>query len=269
MAYADRAVPTARAAKRALRELHAYRSQSGVARHRQKNGAGSDLHRRAEVARETLLHHYTPLARRLAARHLTPAERFDDLLQVALLALLQAIERFDPRRGIPFSAYAAARIGGELKRHLRDNTWALHVPRTERDRALALRRASALIPSACAEHERGRRELAALLGIDEGLLREALAAASAYLALPLPAGAAFHGQEQIGVEDPGMARIEEGSHLRSLLGLLRMRERQILFLRFVCELTQAEIAEQLGISQMHVSRLLRSALATLRESASA
>ncbi|HLI33033.1 MAG TPA: sigma-70 family RNA polymerase sigma factor [Solirubrobacteraceae bacterium] len=267
MAHGENGDVALRATERALWEIN-------VARECRRRGApapaSGELQRRAQRAREELVRRYTPLARSLAARHVTPAERFEDLLQVALLALLQAIERFDPTRGTPFTAYAAPSIGGELKRHLRDNTWALHVPRPARERSLELWRVSAALADAPHGEQELRAQLAQALAVSEEELRDLRCAASAYLALPLEgAGRCGEGfeEERLGGEDQALRGVEAASRLRWLLCALRPREREVVFLRFVYELSQSEIASLLGISQMHVSRLLRASLARLRERA--
>jgi RNA polymerase sigma-B factor len=217
------------------------------------------------AAREELVRRFMPLARELALRYTYTDEPFDDLLQVASMGLLKAIDRFEPGRGSKFTSYAAPTILGELKRHFRDKGWALHVPRGLQERALAVSR----------ERERLSKRLgrtATIAEIAEGLgfsleqVLEAAEAASSYEVASLDAPASREDGESgplvelIGKDDSGLALVGSREALAETWGQLPKIEREVLRLRFVEDLTQREIGERVGYSQMHVSRLLKRAL---------
>ena len=222
-----------------------------------------------ETARRELLRRFLPLARRIAGRHRRRGEPLEDLTQVASLGLVKAIERFDPGRGIPFGAYAVPTIEGELKRWLRDTTWAAYVPQRMRERALEVTRATERL-----RRSLGRSptisEVASELEATVSDVLDATEAATAYDALSLDSphpgadGDARPWADLVGAEESRYELVEYGVTLGPALRALPARERAILHLRFVEDLTQSEIAEALGISQMHVSRLLRQTLAKLR-----
>lgn len=205
----------------------------------------------------------------LARRYRSGNESEEDLMQVAALALVKAVDRFDPDRHTSLASYAVPTILGELKRHFRDRTWAVRPPRNLQELALrALRAETALT------RRLGRSptvsELSAELGVPSEDLIEARDAGTAYHALPLdvPFDEGDEGRERaLGAEDPGYRRAEERMLLGSLMADLSARDREILRLRFVEDLTQSEIGARLGLSQMHVSRLLRRALAELETAA--
>lgn len=229
------------------------------------------LHRRFHETRDPadrarLLDRYQGLARALALRSATPADDLDDLVQVALLGVLSALERFDPDRNVEFTTFAWATVQGELKRHHRDRGWTVRVPRRLQEAYL---RAAAAVEEL--HQELGRQpsiaELAQRTGDDVELVIEALEVHSARRPGSLDArrsddGAA--GPVEVGVVEPAFAEVEERSLLRSLLPRLDPREREVLQLRFLEDWTQVQIAERIGCSQMHVSRLLSRALARLR-----
>ena len=219
--------------------------------------------------REALVERYLPLARHVTNRFDGTGRPREDLFQVACLALVKAVDRFDPDRGVAFSSYAVPTMVGALKRHLRDETWALHVPRDLQDRALRTRRTAAALT-----RRLGRpptvHELATELECGDAAVLEALRAGSAYRAVsldaPLEPAADRHParSERLGYEEPRFARVEQGVDLWSLVGALGTQERAVLRLRFEFDLTQPEIARALGVSQAHVSRMLRRALEHLR-----
>jgi RNA polymerase sigma-B factor len=196
-----------------------------------------------------------PLARNLARRYAHTSEPFEDLLQVAYLGLLKALKRFDPEREVAFASFAVPTILGELRRYFRDSSWGVHVPRDLQERALAVGNAQEQLTN-----ERGRapsaRELAEYLELPLEQILDALLAGQAYdpLALNAPARG----------EDERYELIELDATLTAALKHLPARERTIIRLRFIEELSQAEIGERIGISQMQVSRLLRRSLAQLR-----
>jgi RNA polymerase sigma-B factor len=222
-------------------------------------------------ARETLVRRYLPLARHIAARFDGRGEPFEDLVQVASLALVGAIDRFDPDRGVAFTSFAVPTISGELKRHYRDKTWAVHVPRNLQDLALAARAARERLSV-----DLGRsptvRELARHLDIDEHLMLDALLAGNAYTATSLEtpvqdAGSIHALGDTLSYHERGYDLADERASLERLLGTLPSRDRAVVRLRFEEDLTQREIGERVGISQMHVSRVLRAAIAALAEAA--
>ena len=223
--------------------------------------------RRDPADRDMLVKRYLPLARQLARRYQRDESSFDDLFQVACLGLLKAIDRFDARRGIAFSTYAVPTIAGEIKRHFRDRTWSIRVPRRLQEMRLAITAANAAL-----SHELGRAatvaDIAAHLGVTEEEVLEGLEGARAYNATSLSTPVSADGEtelgETLGGEDREFEAAEFRVALEPALALLDERERRIVHLRFYGNLTQSQIAEQIGISQMHVSRLLAKALGKLR-----
>jgi RNA polymerase sigma-B factor len=221
-------------------------------------------------AREELAKEFLPLAEYFARRFSGRGEPVDDLTQTASLGLLNAIDRFDPERGVPFSTYAAATIVGELKRHFRDRGWALRVPRNVQETAILVNRTVSAL-----WQEMGRaptvREIATTADISEDDVLEALDALQAYTtdSLDAPtADATSTAAESIGEEDRSYEISEEWLSLAPALRDLPERERAILYLRFFEGRTQTEIADELGISQMHVSRLVSQSLEKLRHRSS-
>src|SRR5437899_6304390 len=221
------------------------------------------------AAREELVQRFLPLARQLARRYQRTNEPLDDLMQVASVGLVKAIDRFDPERGTAFSTFAVPTILGELKRYFRDSGWAVHVPRGMQERAMRLDAAAQEL------HRRtGRspspKELAAALELTEEEVLEAMEAASAYDAVSLEQQKGDQDdskdtfQDSLGTEEERYELVEYGAAIAPTLKALSPRERLILHLRFVEDLTQSEIAERIGVSQMHVSRLIRRSLAQLR-----
>jgi RNA polymerase sigma-B factor len=220
-------------------------------------------------AREALVHRFMPLARSLARRYDRSSEPFDDLVQVASLGLLKALDRFDPALGHTFPSFSVPTILGEMRRYFRDAGWSVHVPRGAQERALKVRDAQELLAG-----ERGRaptvNQLAEYLELDIEDVIEALQAIQAYEAVSLddlrPAGDddPVAWSETIGREDGRYALVELDAALAAVLQQIPPRERLILRMRFVQDLTQTEIAARIGISQMQVSRLLRHSLDKLR-----
>jgi RNA polymerase sigma-B factor len=224
-------------------------------------------------ARELLAERYLPLARRLARRYQRAEEPLEDLVQVASLGLLKAIDRFDASRDVAFSSFAVPTVLGELKRHFRDRTWSVRVPRDLQELALRVDRTASEL-SLTSGRAPTVSELAAAVGVSEEQVLDALGAASAYRAGSLDAPRSAQGGEDageslvgdaLGIEESGFERAEERAALAPLLALISPRERLVLTLRFGEDLTQAEIGERIGVSQMQVSRLIRAALARLRE----
>jgi RNA polymerase sigma-B factor len=220
-------------------------------------------------ARDALIERFLPLARKLARRYSGSSEPYDDLVQVASLGLVKAVERFDPTRGFQFTSFAVPTIVGELKRYFRDTAWALHVDRSAQERARRItdarrevgvrRRRSPTIP-----------ELAVYLECSEEEVLDGLQIAEAYdtVSLDAPrggAGEAGRRLDTLGDEDVRLELIDEQTTVFAAAQQLCERDRTILYLRFGEDLTQAEIAALVGVSQMQVSRLLRKSVRRLQE----
>ena len=213
--------------------------------------------RDGEAVRTELIERHLPLARSLARRYRYTPEPQEDLEQVASLALVKAVDGFDPARGSSFAAYAVATIVGELKRHMRDTTWAVHVPRALKERILAVERAERAL-SARLGAAPTVSALATEAGVSEEQALEALNARGAHDALPLDPVGPEHAAGEFSTT------VEDRLALSSAIARLPRRERTIVHLRFVEGLTQTEIADRVGLSQMYVSRLLRATLEQLR-----
>lgn len=225
---------------------------------------------RDPAIREELVRRNLPFAKRLALRYRGASESFDDLLQVANLGLVNAVDRFDPERGIPFTAFASPTILGELKRHFRDRVWTVRVPRGLHDRMAEVEKA---ITELTKDLQRSPSvgEIATRLELEQTDVLEVLEANHNRrpLSLDRPAGAEDSDEapaaEWIGSEDEGFELVEGRIALDAALPFLDERERLVLRLRFADDMTQSQIAERIGHSQMHVSRILRRALARIRE----
>jgi RNA polymerase sigma-B factor len=210
---------------------------------------------RGEIVERTLW-----LARRSARRFADRGEPYDDVVQVARLALVHAVDRYDPALGVPFGAFATPTIIGEIKRHFRDRTWRVHVPRRAKD----------LRPAVNTAHDElsgvlGRaptpREVAVHLDIEEDLVLQVIEANSAYRTAPLDV--VTERRASNGDEDQ-VGGVLDREVVRQVLDRLRPRERRIIEMRFFDEMTQAQIAEKIGTSQVHVGRLIASSLTLLR-----
>jgi RNA polymerase sigma-B factor len=216
-----------------------------------------------------VIERFLPLARQLARRYERPDEPMDDLFQVASMGLVKAVDRFDPSRGVAFSSFAVPTILGELKRYFRDVGWAVHVPRSMQERVLEVNRAVTDL-SRTLGRSPTPAELAEATEFTHEEVLEALEAATAHDSVPLEAPRPGDDDDEGGVvaklggEDPGYELAEYSATLAPELRALPERDRLVLYLRFVEDLTQSEIADQIGVSQMHVSRLIRAALAKLR-----
>lgn len=223
---------------------------------------------RDPALRDELVEAHLGLAHHLARRFLNRGEAYDDLAQVGAMALVKAVDRFDPDRGVAFTTFATRTIVGELKRHFRDRGWAVRAPRRIQDLYVALGRSVALL-----SQELGRSPTIAELAGDVGATEEevlvALEAGQGYRATSIEAPVAGGEDESIrdrlGEEDAGFDGAEWRVELSPLFEKLLPRERSILGMRFVEGLTQSEIAGRIGISQMHVSRLLARSLSRLRD----
>jgi RNA polymerase sigma-B factor len=221
-------------------------------------------------AREDLVLRYRSFAEYLARRFVGRGEPLDDLIQVANLGLLNAIDRFDPERGVLFATYAAATIVGELKRHFRDKGWAIRVPRRLQEIALRL---NAAVPELTQQLGRAPtiRELSKNLEASDEEIVEALDAVHAYSTTSLEAPTSEGGLtplDALGGEDPTLAIVDEWAAIAPAVVELPERERRVLYLRFFEGKTQSEIAAEIGVSQMHVSRLLTQTIDRLRATAS-
>jgi RNA polymerase sigma-B factor len=227
---------------------------------------------RDEELRGVLAERYLPLARSIARRYARGSEPLDDLVQVASLGLLKALDRFDPGRGIAFSSYAVPTIAGELRRYFRDRTWTVRPPRDLQERALAVERLSEDLTRRLGSSPTVRQIGQALELADEDVL-EAMEAARAGTAISLsaPRGSDDDGdhtlEASIGVEEDGFELAEHRAVYEQLAPCLTDRERRIVELRFGEDLTQEEIGKRVGVSQMQVSRVLRQALAKLTAAA--
>lgn len=224
------------------------------------------------LAREELVRRHLDLADKLAARYRRGNEPFDDLLQVAHLALLRAVDRFDPERGVPFSGFAAPTILGELKRHFRDRTWTVRLPRGTHDLLQDVDKAVDRL-SVDLQRPPSVPEIAARLEVEPLQVLEAIEAGRnrRTLSLEMPTeGENEEGSpmsELIGDEDSGFELAEDRFAVEGAMEGLSARERRILRLRFAEDMTQSEIAAEVGVSQMQISRLLRRTLAKMRERA--
>lgn len=222
--------------------------------------------------RDELVAAHLGLAEYLARRFANRGEPLDDLVQVASLGLIKAVDRFDPERGVEFSTYATHTIVGELKRHFRDKGWAIRAPRRMQELYLQLGKVVGTLSQELG-HSPTIAELAAEVEVSEEEVLEALEAGQAYRSASLDAPVGNEEGETLGAhlgeEDVSLADVESRATLSPLLAQLPPRERLILHLRFFEGLTQSEIATRLNISQMHVSRLLARSVSELRSAAEA
>jgi RNA polymerase sigma-B factor len=220
---------------------------------------------RARV-RDEVITAWLPMAHRLARRYVGRGEPLDDLVQTATIGLIKAVDRFDPDLGTDFAGYAIPTILGEIKRHFRDRTWSMRVPRRLQELRMAISEAHGILL-----HRHGRSatvaDIAEHLGVSDETVIEGLEGALAYraasLSTPIGEGFAELG-DRIGGDDQGFALTELRLALEPAMARLSEREQHIVALRFCGNQTQTQIAEQIGVSQMHVSRLLAAALCKLR-----
>ena len=249
-------------------ELTEERSQA--VRARQNSAPARD--RAENLERDALIARYLPLARRVARRYHSASAPLDDLVQVASLALVKAVDRFDPDRGVAFSSYAVPTMVGEIKRFFRDSGWAVHVPRSLQEQALGVGNATRELTGRL-----GRSPTVAEVAQECDLSVEhalaALQAADAHDAASLDAPAGTPGEpsgtmgDSVGAEEPGYELVEYSMAAADAVRRLPPRDREVIRLRFVEDLTQTQIAERVGVSQMQVSRILRRSLERLREDA--
>lgn len=228
--------------------------------------AASDLD--VAAAKEALVTAHMPLVEHIARRYRDRGEPLDDLVQVGAIGLLKAIERFDADRGTTLSTYATPTIVGEIKRHFRDRGWNIRVPRRLQELALKIRATRGDLAQAL-----GRTptvaELADELGVEVEDVLETMESAHAYAPVSLDVPTSDDGRpldEALGTTDVGIALVVNRETLRPALAALAPRERKVLVMRYFGHRTQSEIASELGISQVHVSRLLSKTLGQLRQS---
>jgi RNA polymerase sigma-B factor len=223
------------------------------------------------AAREQLIEQYMSLVRSLARRYSYRGEQLEDLVQIGAIGLIKAIDRFDVNRGVELTTYATPNIIGEIKRHFRDRGWSVRVPRGLQELNIQLSR---LIEELTVQNGRSPTipELAKAAGVTDEEVLEALESGRAYTSLSLSAGSGGHDDdgeldplESLGTEEHQYEVSEDRAVLEPGFRVLDARERKILHLRFFEGLTQSQIAQQVGISQMHVSRLIRRSLEKIRE----
>lgn len=217
-------------------------------------------------ARETIIVSFLPYARQLARLYEGRGETVEDLYQAASEGLIKAVDRYQPERGVSFVSYARPVILGEIRRHFRDSTWRVHVPRSMQERAVRVARASRELPPRSGSDE--TTVIATHLSVEPREVEEARRVLEAYRPRSLDAeymgndGRVLTLGESVGEYDPGYEQVEAYVEFRHALEKLGARDREVLLLRISCELTQGEIAKRIGISQMQVSRILRKAIAT-------
>jgi RNA polymerase sigma-B factor len=221
-----------------------------------------------ERAAEAVVERFLPLVRVLALRYAGRGEPVEDLIQVGSVGLVLAVQRFDPERGVQFKSFAIPTIVGEIQRHFRDRAWALHVPRRLKELSLRLSRATEQLTA-----DLGRSptvaELADAADVSEDEVIDALDVSNAYSTRSLSSTGVFDDPDYepgdaLRVDEPGFDEVEDAAIVETGFAALGERERRIVELRFFAGLTQSEIAAEIGISQMHVSRLLHQALTAMR-----
>jgi RNA polymerase sigma-B factor len=220
-------------------------------------------------ARDELVELHLPLVEHCARRFVNRGEPLEDLVQVGTIGLIKAVDRFDTARGVEFSTYATPTVLGEIKRHFRDKGWAIRVPRRLQELRMSIGTATSEL-----SQQLGRSpttaEVADRLGVAVDEVLEGLESSNAYATVSLDAGDGDDDGigsmlEMIGAADDALHRVEVRESIRRLIEWLPPRERQIVVLRYFQQMTQSQIAEEIGISQMHVSRLLTRTLAGLRD----
>lgn len=222
------------------------------------------------TARDGLVHLHLALVQHCARRFRNRGELHEDLVQVGTIGLLKSIDRFDAERGVEFSTYATPTIIGEIKRHFRDKGWAIRVPRRLQELRMQIGAASADLHQSLGRSPTAR-ELAERIGCSVEEIIEGLESNNAYSTLSLDAGdehqdSALRLLDALGSDDEHLEQVEIRESIKPLLDELDPREKKILLLRFFKNMTQSQIAEEIGVSQMHVSRLLTRTLAQLRQS---
>ncbi|MFE6895082.1 RNA polymerase sigma factor SigF [Streptomyces sp. NPDC057694] len=224
---------------------------------------------RTELRRE-VVEAWLPMADRLASRFRNRGESLDDLRQVAALGLVKAVDRYDPELGNAFESYAVPTVTGEIKRHFRDHMWTLHVPRRVQDLRNRVRFAQHELSQTVSGRAPTLSEIATLAGMTEDEARTGLEALESFTALSLDAELpgsddGYSLADALGSVDPALDIVVDREAVKPRLAELPEREQQILYMRFFGDMTQSRIAEQLGISQMHVSRLISRCCDRLRD----
>ena len=247
-------------------ELTRYRSAELFVSLRDESGSEASH----DAAREALVHLHLPLVEHCARRFRNRGEPLEDLVQVGTIGLIKSIDRFDTERGVEFSTYATPTIIGEIKRYFRDKGWAIRVPRRLQELRMQIGTATAELTQSLGRSPTAR-ELGEAIGCTVEEIIEGIESSNAYSTLSLDAsddsddGAASM-LDAIGHEDEGLEHVEIRESIKPLLDRLEPREKKILLLRFFKNMTQSQIAEEIGVSQMHVSRLLNRTLEQLRTS---
>ncbi|MCW2791542.1 MAG: polymerase, sigma 28 subunit, SigD/FliA/WhiG [Nocardioides sp.] len=221
-------------------------------------------------ARDLLVHLHLPLVEHCARRFRNRGEPFEDLVQVGTIGLIKSIDRFDTDRGVEFSTYATPTIIGEIKRYFRDKGWAIRVPRRLQELRMQIGAATAELTQSLGRSPTPR-ELGELIGCTVEEIIEGIESSNAYSTLSLDATDDNDDNtstmlDALGIDDPGLEHVEIRESIKPLLDRLEPREKKILLLRFFKNMTQSQIAEEIGVSQMHVSRLLNRTLEQLRAS---
>ncbi|MEH0416393.1 SigB/SigF/SigG family RNA polymerase sigma factor [Streptomyces sp. B21-083] len=222
-----------------------------------------------QTLRDDLVRAWLPMSERIAVRYRGRGEALEDLYQVAAVGLVKAVDHYDPERGAAFEAYAVPTVTGEIKRHFRDHLWALHVPRRVQDLRNRVRTASRELAATIPGRPPTDAEIAAYAQLSESEVRTGREALECFSVLSLeaemPRTDGYALTDTVGRTDPGFDLIVDRTAVSPCLRALPERERTILYLRFFGGMTQSRIASQLGISQMHVSRLLSTCCARIRE----
>jgi RNA polymerase sigma-B factor len=221
------------------------------------------------LARDDLVHLHLSLVEHCARRFRNRGEPFEDLVQVGTIGLIKAVDRFETDRGVEFSTYATPTVIGEIKRHFRDKGWAIRVPRRLQELRMQIGTSSAELTQSLGRSPTAR-ELAERIGCSVEDVLEGLESSNAYSTLSLDAGESDQDGtgsmlDALGVDDENLEHVEIRESIKPLLDRLDAREKRILLLRFFKNMTQSQIAEEIGVSQMHVSRLLNRTLEQLRE----
>ncbi|NEA66135.1 SigB/SigF/SigG family RNA polymerase sigma factor [Streptomyces sp. SID12488] len=222
-----------------------------------------------QALRDDVIRAWLPMSERIAVRFRGRGEALEDLYQVAAVGLVKAVDHYDPERGVAFEAYAVPTVTGEIKRHFRDHLWALHVPRRVQDLRNRVRNASKELSATISGRPPTVAEIAAYAQLSESEVRTGMEALECFSVLSLeaelPRTDRYALTETVGKTDPGFDLVVDRTAVSPCLRALPERERTILYLRFFGGMTQSRIASQLGISQMHVSRLLTTCCARIRE----
>jgi RNA polymerase sigma-B factor len=220
------------------------------------------------TARDALVHLHLPLVEHCARRFRNRGEPYEDLVQVGTIGLIKSIDRFDTDRGVEFSTYATPTVIGEIKRYFRDKGWAIRVPRRLQELRMQINGSTAELTQSLGRSPTAS-ELAAKIGCSVEEIIEGLESSNAYATLSLDAGSDSDDSppamlDTLGIHDEGLEHVEMRESIKPLLDQLPPREKQILMLRFFRNMTQSQIATEVGVSQMHVSRLLTKTLDRMR-----